>query len=57
MGKDVNEQNLSIYNSASNIMIVFVVLGLGISIILGIAISRYISGSVKKGLTMHEFKL
>lgn len=54
MAKSANEQNISIHNSVNKTITVFMILGLVISITLGITISKYISGSVKKGLKFAE---
>lgn len=54
MAKDSNSQNISIYDSTNKTMLVLMGSGLIIAIVLGIIISFYISGSIRKGLRFAE---
>ncbi|KOA18316.1 putative methyl-accepting chemotaxis protein YoaH [Clostridium homopropionicum DSM 5847] len=54
MAKDSNSQNISIYDSINKVMLILMSSGLFIAIVLGIIISFYISGSIRKGLQFAE---
>ncbi|MGY0374406.1 methyl-accepting chemotaxis protein [Clostridium sp. JNZ J1-5] len=54
MAKEKNDENVSLHNNVSKLLILFMIIGLIVAISLGMIIAIYISKSIKKGLEFAE---